>query len=401
VIDTLNVFCPKSMNHERLITLLRLYRAPTRQCTVVKLKDNMAYQTEPAYTHGTPEKTGVLLVNLGTPDAPTAQAVRPYLKQFLSDPRVVEIPKAIWWLILNGIILNIRPKKSAEKYASVWLEEGSPLRVYTEKQSILLKGYLGERSKAPLVIDFAMSYGNPSIADAMRRMKAQNCQRILIVPMYPQYAASATATVFDQVFTELQQTRNIPAIRTIKHFHDAAGYIKSLAANITRYWETHGRPEKLVMSFHGVPQYTLEKGDPYHCECHKTGRLLAEALGLSTDQYAVSFQSRFGKAEWIKPYTTATLLELGKQKTRRVDVVCPGFVADCLETLEEIAMEGREDFQHAGGGEYHYIPCLNDNNDWMHALTDLVLDNLQGWLTVPDAAELEQSRSRATLMGIK
>lgn len=361
----------------------------------------MTYQTEPEYRHGTPEQTGILLVNLGTPEAPTAQAVRPYLKQFLGDPRVVEIPRTIWWLILNGIILNLRPKKSAEKYASIWLPVGSPLRVYTEKQAILLKGFLGERTRAPVVVDFAMTYGNPSIADALRRLKQQNCQRILIVPMYPQYAASATAPVFDQVFDAMKRMRNMPAIRTIRNFHDHTGYIKSLAANINDYWAKHGRPEKLVMSFHGVPQYTLEKGDPYHCECHKTGRLLAEALGLATGQYAVSFQSRFGKAEWIKPYTTATLLELGKQKTRRVDVVCPGFVADCLETLEEIAMEGREDFQHAGGGEYHYIPCLNDRNDWMHALTDLVMDNLQGWLIEPDAAELEQGRLRAQAAGGK
>lgn len=361
----------------------------------------MAYQTEPAFTHGTPAKTGILLVNLGTPDAPTAKAVRPYLKQFLGDSRVVEIPKPIWWLILNGIILNVRPKKSAEKYASVWLPEGSPLRVYTEKQATLLQGYLGEHTKAPFVVDFAMTYGNPSIPDALRRMKAQNCQRILIVPLFPQYAASSTAPAFDQVFAELQQMRNTPAIRTIRNFHDNAGYIDSLAANINDYWTKHGRPEKLVMSFHGVPQYTLDKGDPYHCECHKTGRLLAEALGLQKDQYAVSFQSRFGKAEWIKPYTTATLLELGRQKTRRVDVVCPGFVADCLETLEEIAMEGKEDFQHAGGGEYHYIPCLNDRDDWMHALTDLVMDNLQGWLIEPNAAELEKGRLLALAMGGK
>lgn len=361
----------------------------------------MAYQTEPRFTHGTPEKTGILLVNLGTPDAPTAQAVRPYLKEFLSDPRVVEIPKPIWWLILNGIILNVRPKKSAAKYASVWTPEGSPLRVYTAKQATLLEGYLSERTKAPFVVDYAMSYGNPSIASVMQKLKAQNCTRILVVPLYPQYAASSTATVFDRVFASVQSMRNTPAIRTIKHFHDDAGYIKALAANVNEYWMKNGRPEKLVMSFHGVPQYTLEKGDPYHCECLKTGRLLAEELGLSKEQYVVSFQSRFGKAEWIKPYTTATLLALGKQKTQRVDVVCPGFVADCLETLEEIAMEGKEDFQHAGGGEYHYIHCLNDRNDWMHAFTDLVMNNLQGWLIEPNSAELEQSKLRAMALGAK
>jgi len=361
----------------------------------------MTYQIEPSYTHGTPERTAILLVNLGTPDAPTASAVRPYLKEFLSDPRVVEIPKAIWWLILNGIILNIRPKKSAAKYATVWLPEGSPLRIYTQRQAHLLEGHLSQRTSAPFVVDYAMSYGNPSIASVMQKLKAQNCTRILIVPMYPQYAASATATVFDRVFAQVQKMRNTPAIRTIKHFHDDAGYIKALANSINEYWMKHGRPEKLVMSFHGVPQYTLEKGDPYHCECHKTGRLLAQELGLSKAQYVVSFQSRFGKAEWIKPYTTATLLELGKQKTKRVDVVCPGFVADCLETLEEIAQEGKEDFQHAGGGEYHYIPCLNDRNDWMVALTDLVMENLHGWLKQPNAAELEQSRLRALAMGAK
>jgi protoporphyrin/coproporphyrin ferrochelatase len=359
----------------------------------------MPYQTEPGFTHGSPVKTGVLLINLGTPDAPTAKAVRSYLKEFLSDPRVVEIPKPIWWLILNGIILNVRPKKSAAKYATVWTKEGSPLRVHTAKQAALLQGYLGEQTKAPLVVDYAMRYGNPSIPSVLRKLKEQNCQRILIVPMYPQYAASSTATAFDVVFDELRQMRNIPALRTIRNYHDHPGYIKALANNINEYWMKNGRPDKLVMSFHGVPRYTLEKGDPYHCECHKTGRLLAQQLGLKPEQYALSFQSRFGKAEWIKPYTTATLLELGEQKTRRVDVVCPGFVADCLETLEEIAQEGKEDFQHAGGGEYHYIPCLNERNDWMHALTDLVMENLHGWLIEQNTAELEQGRLRALAMG--
>ncbi|MDZ4200858.1 MAG: ferrochelatase [Gallionella sp.] len=359
----------------------------------------MPYQNEPTHAHGAPEKTGILLINLGTPDAPTTASVRTYLKEFLGDPRVVEIPRVIWWLILNGIILNVRPKKSAAKYASVWLKEGSPLRVYTQKQASLLQGYLGEHTRAPFVVEYAMRYGNPSIPSVMRKLKEQNCQRILLLPLYPQYAASTTATATDIVFRELQQMRNTPALRTIKHFHDDAGYIKALANNINGYWIKNGRPEKLLMSFHGLPRYTLDKGDPYHCECLKTGRLLAEQLGLTKDQYLISFQSRFGKAEWLQPYTTATLKELGKQKTSRVDVVCPGFVSDCLETLEEIAQEGKEDFQHAGGGEYHYIPCLNDRDDWMHALTGLVLDNLHGWLIEPDAAALEQSRLRALAAG--
>jgi ferrochelatase len=359
----------------------------------------MSYQTEPRFEHGTPEKSGILLINLGTPDAPTAQAVRPYLKEFLGDPRVVEIPRLVWWLILNGIILNVRPKKSAAKYASIWLKEGSPLRVYTEKQAVMLQGYLSQRTQAPFAVEYAMRYGQPSIPAALRKLKEQNCQRILVVPLYPQYAASTTATATDIVFRELQQMRNTPAIRTIKHFHDDAGYIQALAANINEYWAKHGRPERLLMSFHGLPKYTLEKGDPYHCECLKTGRLLAEALGLAKEQYAVTFQSRFGKAEWLQPYTSATLEQWGTEKLKRVDVVCPGFVADCLETLEEIAMEGKEEFQHAGGGEYHYIPCLNARDDWMHALTDLVMENLQGWLIETDSAALALGKTLAARAG--
>ncbi len=361
----------------------------------------MRYQTEPTFAHGAPVKTGILLINLGTPDAPTPSAVRTYLKEFLSDPRVVEIPKLLWWFILNGIILNVRPKKSAAKYAAIWLKEGSPLRVYTAKQAVLLQGYLSLRTKAPYVVEYAMRYGNPSIPAALAKLKAQNCQRILLMPLYPQYAASTTATALDVAFSEFQQMRNAPAIRTIKNFHDDPRYIQALAKNVRDYWTLQGRPNVLLMSFHGLPQYTLEKGDPYHCECLKTGRLLAQALKLKPDEYRVSFQSRFGRAEWIKPYTTATLKELGAQKTTRVDVVCPGFVADCLETLEEIAMEGKEDFQHAGGGEYHYIPCLNDRNEWIHALTDLVYENLHGWLPEKNPAEQEQSRLRAHALGAK
>jgi ferrochelatase len=362
----------------------------------------MTYTTEPSYTHGTPEKTAVLLINLGTPDAPTAQAVRPYLKEFLGDPRVVEIPRAIWWLILNGVILNVRPKKSAAKYASVWMPEGSPLKVYTAQQTRLLQQHLQATADgSTLVVDYAMRYGNPSIASVLSKLKAQNCQRILLLPLYPQYAASSTATAFDAVYQKLLHMRNMPALRTIKHFHDDTGYIKASAQNIRDYWTLHGRPDKLVMSFHGVPQYTREKGDPYHCECLKSGRLIAEELGLSQEQYIVSFQSRFGKAEWIKPYTTVALTELGKQKLKRVDVACPGFVADCLETLEEIALEGKEDFQHAGGGDYHYIPCLNARPDWIQALGDLVLANLHGWLTKTDAVQLEQSRLRALALNAR
>lgn len=356
---------------------------------------------EPHYSHGSAGKTGILLVNLGTPDAPTAQAVRPYLKEFLSDPRVVEIPRALWWLILNGFILNTRPKKSAEKYAQIWSPEGSPLQVHTERQAKLLLGFLGERIKPTAVmVEYAMRYGKPSIADVMGRMKQQGCERLLVLPLYPQYAASSTASVFDAVFEQLGKMRNTPSIRTVKHYHDHAGYIAALAQSVRDYWLKTGKPDKLVMSFHGVPRFSLDKGDPYHCECHKTGRLLAEALRLDASQYQVCFQSRFGRAEWLQPYTAATLEQLGKQGSQRVDVVCPGFVADCLETLEEIAMEGRTTFIQAGGREFHYIPCLNERSDWIHALADIALTNLQGWLGLePTKEETAQSRQRALESG--
>jgi ferrochelatase len=362
----------------------------------------MSFRPEPAYTHGTPERTGVLLVNLGTPEAPTKQALREYLKEFLSDPRVVEMPRFLWNPILNGVILNTRPKQSAKKYLSIWMDEGSPLKVHTERQAKLLQGYLRENAgDVPLVVEYAMRYGKPSIPEALHKLREQNCQHILLLPLYPQYAASTVATACDIVFDELKQMRNMPALRVVKHFHDAPRYIKAVAHNIRDFWTLHGQPDKLVMSFHGLPRFTLDKGDPYHCECQKSGRLIAEELGLNEDQYLITFQSRFGRAEWLQPYTAATLKKLGKQKTKRVDIVCPGFVSDCLETLEEINIEVRNEFLHAGGGEYNYIPCLNERPDWIHALKDIVIDNLHGWLEKPDAAELEKGKLRALAMGAK
>jgi ferrochelatase len=355
---------------------------------------------EPTYHHGTPGKTGVLLINLGTPDAPTAAAVRPYLKEFLSDPRVVEIPRAVWWLILNGVILNLRPKKSAEKYAQIWTADGSPLLVHTRRQAKMLQGYLSELHGMSPVIEFAMRYGQPSIAAALGKLKQQNCERILIVPLYPQYAASTTASALDAVFETLAGMRNLPEIRTIKHFHDHPGYIEALAQSVRDHWMKTGRPDQLLMSFHGVPRFSLDKGDPYHCECQKTGRLLAEALGLQPQQYRITFQSRFGRAEWLQPYTAATLEELGKQGVKRLDVMCPGFVADCLETLEEIALEGKASFLNAGGKEYHYIPCLNERDDWLRALSGLVAHNLQGWAN-SGSQENSASRARALAMGAR
>lgn len=364
----------------------------------------MSYLTEPDFQHGTASKTGILLINLGTPDAPTAPAVRRYLKEFLSDPRVVEIPRAIWWLILNGIILNTRPKKSATKYASIWMKEGSPLKVHTERQAKLLKGWLGERIKSPFQVEVGMRYGNPSIASGIDKLKVAGCDRILLLPMYPQYAASTTATANDAAFAHLANMRNAPAIRTIRHYHDDAGYIAALTHNIHDYWQSNGRPDVLVMSFHGLPRYTLDKGDPYHCECQKTGRLLAAALGLSSEQYRLTFQSRFGKAEWLQPYTDKTLEKLAHAGTARVDVVCPGFTADCLETLEEIAQEVRETFLHAGGKEFHYIPALNARPDWIAALGNIALTNLGGWVSddwdqEKAAQSLQESAQRAANLG--
>jgi ferrochelatase len=350
----------------------------------------MRYLKEPEFAHGQISRTGLLLVNLGTPEAPTAAALRPYLKEFLSDPRVVEIPRPIWWLILNGIILNTRPKKSAAKYAAIWTKEGSPLKVHTAKQAKLLKGWIGEKIASPFMVEYAMRYGQPAIADTLARMKAAGCDRILLLPLYPQYAASSTATAFDATFAWLGKTRNQPALRGVRSYHDHPAYIQALVASIRDYWQMHGRPDVLLISFHGVPRYTLDKGDPYHCECRKTARLLTEALGLPEAQYRVTFQSRFGRAEWLKPYTDKTLGELGKAGVKRVDVIAPGFTSDCLETLEELAMEGRDSFLTSGGKEFHYIPSLNEHPAWIAALGQIALENLGGWVSKTRDAEAEE-----------
>jgi len=360
---------------------------------------------EPPHRHGSPASTAVVLVNLGTPDEPTAPALKRYLREFLSDPRVVEIPKPIWWLILNGIILNVRPKKSAAKYASVWMKEGSPLRVHTERQARLLKGFLGERGHH-LTVTSAMRYGSPSIQGVLAHLKAEGASRILLVPMYPHYSASTTATVVDEASAWLQKIRNQPEMRFIRNFHDDAGYLAALEQSVRKHWQTAGalgQNDRLLISFHGLPKRSLDLGDPYFCECHKTGRLLAERLNLAADQYQICFQSRFGKAEWLQPYTAPTLKEWGRKGIRRVDVICPGFVADCLETLEEIAQEGRDDFIAAGGKEYHYIPALNEDNAWISALADLVERHLGGWTTKAalDPKALETSAREAFKFGAR
>ena len=360
----------------------------------------MAFQPEPSYTHGQAPRTAILLCNLGTPDAPTAPALRRYLAEFLGDHRVVEIPKPIWWLILHGIILRVRPAKSAAKYASIWTPDGSPLKAWTDKQAQGLQDWL-VRQGHHVTVRYAMRYGNPSIAAQLDALKAEGATRVLVLPAYPQYSATTTASVFDAVYGWAGKVRNIPELRFVNRYHDDAGYIAALAQRIRTYWQAHGQPDKLVMSFHGVPERTLHLGDPYHCECHKTARLLAEQLGLRKDQYQLTFQSRFGKAKWLEPYTEPTLVALAQAGVKRVDVVCPGFTSDCLETLEEIAQEAREAFLHAGGQDFHYIHCLNDSPEWIAALGTLAQQHLAGWPTqqVPDAAALAASRTAALALG--
>lgn len=366
----------------------------------------MKFNPPAGYKHGQAPRIGVLLVQLGTPDEPTAPALRRYLAQFLSDPRVVEIPRLVWLPILHGIILNVRPAKSARKYASIWMndgpDKGSPLRVYSEKQAKLLRGYLGDAG-IDAEVALAMRYGNPSVESVLNSLLEKNVDRLLVVPMYPQYSATTTASVIDEVNRALFKVRNMPELRFVKHWHDNPAYIDALVASVRRHFEREGVPEKLVMSFHGVPKRTLLLGDPYHCECYKTARLVAERLGWPRDKLVVSFQSRFGKAEWLKPYTQETIEALGRAGVGRVDVICPGFVSDCLETLEEIAIENRAAFLSAGGRDFHYIPCLNERPEWIGALAGIALNEMQGWLGSgrdPERVRAEAARSRELALSL-
>ena len=365
----------------------------------------MIFQPEPALPHGTPTRTAILLVNLGTPDAPTPSALRRYLGEFLSDPRVVEIPRALWWLILHGVILRVRPAKSAAKYASVWTPEGSPLAVWTAKQATLLQGYLGERGHRPptLLVRHAMRYGKPSIAGVLDELKAQNVTRILVLPLYPQYAAATTASVNDAVMAWMRRQRRQPELRLVNHYHDDAGYVEALVQRVRAHWQTHGKGERLVLSFHGVPERSLHLGDPYHCECQVTARLLGERLGLAKGELLVTFQSRFGKAKWLTPYTEPTLVALAAQGVKNVDVMCPGFTGDCLETLEEIDREARAAYLAAGGERFNYIACLNDRHEWIAALAALALRHMQGWdtQTAADAEALACQRAAARAAGAR
>ena len=297
---------------------------------------------------------GVLLVNLGTPAAPTTQAVRTYLAEFLSDPRVVELPRIVWLPILHGIVLRTRPKRSAAKYALIWTPEGSPLAAHTARQTQLLRAALPE-----MQVEHAMRYGEPSIAAALKKLPANP----LVLPLYPQYARATTESVRDR----------LPAgTPMIENFHDDRNYIAALAQSVQRHWESHGRGELLLMSFHGLPKRSVERGDPYEKQCRETARLLGVALGLGDAQWKVTFQSRFGAAKWLEPYTVPTLVDLAKSRVRKVDVVCPGFVSDCLETLEEIGIEGRRAFLGAGGTELSLVPCLNESREWIDAMARIV-----------------------------
>lgn len=366
------------------------------------------FSSPSAFSHAAPPRAAVVLVQLGTPAAPTAAALRPYLKQFLSDPRVVEIPRLVWWPILNGVILNTRPAKSALKYASVWTEEGSPLMVHSKRQAALLQQALSARGHA-LDVELAMRYGEPSIESVLHRLRERNTTRVLVLPLYPQYAGSTTATAIDEVTRVLRGWRNLPELRWVRQFHDDPDYIDALAAQVRQAWQAGERGERLVMSFHGVPRRTLELGDPYHCECLATARLLAERLGLSPDEWVVTFQSRFGKAQWLQPYTEPTLVELARSGVRSVDVLCPGFVSDCLETLEEIGMEARHAFIEAGGTQFRYLPCLNESPDFIQALVGLVERQVAGWpVRAPTPAQacthqaaLAQRRDRAVALGAR
>jgi len=360
----------------------------------------------PVFAHDRASRLGVLLINLGTPDAPTAAAVRRYLAEFLADPRVVEIPRALWLPLLYGVVLLVRPARSAARYASIWTPEGSPLLVHSQRQKTLLRGYLGQRLKTLglpsdcALVELGMRYGTPSIAQAMDALHDGGCDRILVLPLYPQYAASTTASAAEAVFAAAQRRRRVPALRIVDAYHDDLGYIRALAQGINDYWVKNGRPDKLVLSFHGVPRRSLDLGDPYHCHCHKTARLLAGELGLEPDRCLVTFQSRFGRGEWLKPYTQPTLVAMAKEGVRRVDVACPGFVSDCLETLEEIGLEGRAAFLKAGGGEFHAIPSLNEQPAWIDALAGIAVRNLGGWLDPPpDAAARELTLMRARALG--
>lgn len=347
----------------------------------------MKYHGSPAFTHSQNDKVGVLVTNLGTPDAPKKAELKRYLKEFLSDPRVVEVPRLLWWMILNLVILNIRPKRSAKAYETVWTERGSPLLYHTQDQANALRDNLKQQYGDNIVVEFAMRYGSPSVDSAVDKMLQQGVRKLLVLPLYPQYCASTTGSTFDAIAQSFSKRRWIPELRFVTHYHDNADYIQAVAAKIQAHWEQHGRADKLIFSYHGIPKRYLLNGDPYHCECHKTSRLIAEALGLKEDEHFTSFQSRFGREEWLKPYTDESLKAFPEQGVKSVQIVCPGFAADCLETIEEIGEENRDYFLEAGGERYEYIAALNADEQHIQVLAKLLKSHLQGWTMTPENTE--------------
>ncbi|MBA3563336.1 MAG: ferrochelatase [Gammaproteobacteria bacterium] len=321
----------------------------------------------------------VLLVNLGTPDAPTPAAVRRYLAEFLSDPRVIETPRVLWWPILHGVILRVRPQRSAELYRKIWTDAGSPLLVNTRQQAQALEDALSQRLADPVPVEFAMRYGSPSVGEILRKLKLADVRRLLVLPMYPQYAAATTGSVFDAVARELSRWRRVPETRFVHAYHDDSDYIGALAASVREHWSAHGRAERLLLSFHGLPARCVRAGDPYERHCLETARLLADELSLDDDTWAMSFQSRVGREPWLRPYTDVLLGEWARSGIQRVQALCPGFAADCLETLEEIAIRNRDDFVEAGGEALEYIPALNARADHIAFLARLVAQHMQGW----------------------
>ena len=344
-----------------------------------------AYRGETRFRHDGPSAVGVLVSNLGTPAAPTASALRPYLKQFLSDPRVIELPRGIWWLILHLFVLTRRPAKSAALYRSIWRPEGSPLLVLSRRLADGLTARLAGRARLPIRVALGMRYGSPSVAAALRELAAAGCRRILVLPLYPQYSAATVASTYDAVFAELATWRWVPELRTVGGWHDQPGYVAALAASIRELWDREGEPERLMLSFHGTPRRYFESGDPYFCCCQKTARLTAERLGLAPERLVVSFQSRFGREEWLRPYTDETVAALARGGVRSLDVASPAFAVDCLETLEELDGLNRKFFLDAGGERFRYIPCLNDRADHLEFLAGLALSHLGGWLEEPRA----------------
>jgi len=326
--------------------------------------------------HNKKARVGVLITNLGTPEAPTAAGLRAFLREFLSDPRVVEIPRVVWMIILHGIILRVRPKKSAALYKSVWTDEGSPLMVISKQQEVKIRQSLTEKYGDDVTLALAMRYGEPTIEKALNSFQESGVNDIVILPLYPQYSGPTTASTFDAVVKTIQKWRWIPSLRFISGYHDNPKYIKALAHSVTKHIELHGKPDKLVLSYHGMPKLFLEQGDPYYCFCSMTTRLLAEYLGLVKEDFVMTFQSRFGKAEWLKPYTDVTLEKLAQEGHKHIAIISPAFSADCLETLEELEHENRAVFMDAGGETYHYIPALNDDELHIDALVDVISDSI-------------------------